>query len=324
MVLADSVRCRAIAQRGFTLVELLVVIAIIGILVALLLPAIQAAREAARRSQCANNLKQMGLAVQLHHDAKKAFPTGRNATDTRSVSWAYYCLPYMEQQAIFSAYQRGLEVFELGNAMTFRTPVPTYFCPSRRAPVADSDFDNNDGLATVPEEAAQKAAPGDYAANAGDEDFGGDELRLPSGLGASGDNFDPIDTGPIFTRSKINERQVTDGLSNTFAIGEKYIATQVFEGVTPPAPGLEDAYFGDSSIFSGDSRQTIMRATDDGFPVVPPLDNDDNKRFGSEHTDQCQFVFLDGSVRPINYSIDRGILEALSCIGDDVVVPANY
>jgi prepilin-type N-terminal cleavage/methylation domain-containing protein/prepilin-type processing-associated H-X9-DG protein len=311
-------------RRGFTLVELLVVIAIIGVLVALLLPAIQAAREAARRSQCANNLKQLGLAVQMHHDAKKAFPTGRNATDTRSVSWAYYCLPYMEQQTMFTAYQRGLEVFEPGNAMTFRTPVPTFFCPSRRGPVADSDFDNNDGAATVPPEAAQKAAPGDYAANAGDEDFNGDAERLPSGLGAVGDNFDPVDTGPIFTRSKINERQVTDGLSNTFAVGEKYIATAVEEGITPPAPGLEDPFFGDSAIFAGDSRQTIMRATDDGFPNRSTPDDDDNKRFGSEHNEQCQFVFLDGSVRPISYTIDIGILEALSCIGDDVAIPGTY
>src|SRR5262245_4425854 len=101
------------SDRGFTLVELLVVIAIIGVLVALLLPAIQAAREAARRSQCANNLKQLGLAVQLHHDAKRAFPTGRNSTDTRSVSWAYYCLPYMEQQAMFQAYRPSFNVFAL-------------------------------------------------------------------------------------------------------------------------------------------------------------------------------------------------------------------
>jgi prepilin-type processing-associated H-X9-DG protein len=299
------------------------VIAIIGVLVALLLPAIQAAREAARRAQCANNLKQLGLGVQMHHDAKKAFPTGRNRTNTRSVSWAYYLLPYIEQQAMYTAYQEGLEVHELGNATTFRTPVPTMFCPSRRAPVADSDFDNNDGMATVDPEAAGKAAPGDYAANAGDEDFNGDEDSLPSGLGADGDRFDPVDSGPIFTRSKINERHVTDGLSNTFAIGEKYIAVEVEEGITPPAPGLEDAFFGDSAIFAGDSRQTILRATDDGFPSVTP-DDDDNKRFGSEHNQQCHFVFLDGSVRPISYTIDIGILEALSCIGDDVVIPGNY
>ncbi len=309
-----SQRTRRISSRGFTLVELLVVIAIIGVLVALLLPAIQAAREAARRSQCSNNLKQLGLAVQLHHDAKKAYPTGRNATDEKSVSWAFYCLPYIEQQAMVQAYRKELEVYKLGNAMTFRTPVATFFCPSRRSPVADRDFDNNDGSATVDAEAAGKAAGGDYAANAGEE--GGYE-------NARGDEYDPLETGPIFTQSRINERNVTDGLSNTFVIGEKFITDQLEVGATPPAAGTEHAFFGDSAIFCGDSKQTIMRSSEDGFPEGEP-DDDDNTRFGSEHNQQCHFVFLDGSVKPLNYSIDRNVYDALSCIADDIVTPGNY
>ena len=89
-------------RTGFTLVEVLVVIAIIGILVAFLLPAIQAARESARRTQCQNNLKQIGVAVQNHHDTRKQFPMGRNRFDQYAVSWAFFLLPYMEETAVYN------------------------------------------------------------------------------------------------------------------------------------------------------------------------------------------------------------------------------
>ncbi|HYO25405.1 MAG TPA: DUF1559 domain-containing protein [Lacipirellulaceae bacterium] len=306
-------RSGAAMRRAFTLVELLVVIAIIGVLVALLLPAIQAAREAARRSQCSNNLKQLGLAVQMHHDAKKAYPPARNATDTKSVSWAYYCLPYMEQQAIFQAYQKSLDDFDDKNAATFRTPVPTFFCPSRRSPAADRDFDNNDAPTMKP----AAAAGGDYAANAGD-DFNplesSDGPRNPA-------NFDSNEAGPIYTQSKINERHVSDGLSNTIAIGEKWVTDQVDpDEDSPPAPGTEHTYSGDSAIFAGDSERTVMRISDNHFPEGV-ADDDDNSRFGSEHTQQCHFVFLDGSVRLIPYTIDRTAFEYLCVMADGNVIP---
>ena len=95
----------ALKRRAFTLVELLVVIAIIGILVALLLPAIQAAREAARRSECQNNLKQLGLACQMYHDTSKFFPTG--AASGEGSMWSYYILPYIEETAAFARMHIG-------------------------------------------------------------------------------------------------------------------------------------------------------------------------------------------------------------------------
>src|SRR4051812_38072830 len=125
-----------IARTGFTLVELLVVIAIIGILIAFLLPAIQAARESARRNQCQNNLKQMGLAIQSHHDTRKQFPMGRNRFDQKAVSWAYYILPYMEETAIYNSYIPTKEVFKEENKAAMRTPIETYACPSRRRAAA--------------------------------------------------------------------------------------------------------------------------------------------------------------------------------------------
>src|SRR5688572_23697194 len=122
-------RARSLA---FTLVELLVVIAIIGVLVALILPAVQAAREASRRTQCKNNLKQLGLAVQTYHDANGAYPMGREDSKKQSVSWAFRLLPQVEQQVIYASLRKGLDVDHDENAMAMRTPVATFFCPSRR------------------------------------------------------------------------------------------------------------------------------------------------------------------------------------------------
>ncbi len=158
-------RAARIHWTGFTLVEVLVVIAIIGLLVALLLPAIQAAREASRRTQCQNNLKQIGLAIQSHHDAHKAFPMGRNQWDQKAVSWAFFLLPYLEETTLYNSWNPKMEVNDSSNDATMRTPIETYACPSRRKAAADRNFDNNDsppkpeyiGVATL----------SDYAANAG-------------------------------------------------------------------------------------------------------------------------------------------------------------
>ncbi|GIW94480.1 MAG: hypothetical protein KatS3mg110_2521 [Pirellulaceae bacterium] len=134
-------------RRGFTLVELLVVIAIIGILVALLLPAVQAAREAARRMQCQNNLKQLGLAFHNFHDSYKYFPHGGRGwwfhvnyhegrtpyvNERQTVGWGYQILPFLEQQAVFDGagapdnYQRSI--------VAISTAVPAFYCPTRRNP----------------------------------------------------------------------------------------------------------------------------------------------------------------------------------------------
>jgi len=130
-------------SRGFTLVELLVVIAIIGVLVALLLPAVQAAREAARRAECQNKLKQIGISVQNHIDALKVFPTGgddynakierfvtngvANGPNKQGVGWGFQILPYLEQNAI-----HGITT----QAQMASKQIPLYFCPSRRSPTS--------------------------------------------------------------------------------------------------------------------------------------------------------------------------------------------
>ncbi len=127
-------------RRGFTLVELLVVIAIIGILIALLLPAVQAAREAARRSQCTNNLKQIGLAVHNYHDTFNTFPPGSlrfnipgiNSWSTQHLSWRTRILPYLEQQAIYDQVNwSALQFYNVAPGTTLRNiDLAAFRCPS--------------------------------------------------------------------------------------------------------------------------------------------------------------------------------------------------
>jgi len=125
---------RSCRPRAFTLVELLVVIAIIGILVALLLPAIQAAREAARRSQCANNLKQQGLALHNHHDAKRAFPFGAEVSGVGTVvgysTWAIEIMPYAEDESLQNLYQPNIATTVAAQKDFRETYIPLYQCPS--------------------------------------------------------------------------------------------------------------------------------------------------------------------------------------------------
>ena len=129
------------SDNGFTLVELLVVIAIIGILIAMLLPAVQSVREAARRTHCLNNLKQIGLATLTFHDAHDAFPPGRVAESNQVIpvlavrgpeSWFVRILPFMEQQSIFSQWDLTLD-YEMQTEAANSTPVSTLLCSSRHS-----------------------------------------------------------------------------------------------------------------------------------------------------------------------------------------------
>jgi prepilin-type N-terminal cleavage/methylation domain-containing protein len=151
-------------RRGFTLVELLVVIAIIGILIALLLPAVQAAREAARRTQCNNNLKQVGLGIQNFHDIRQEIvpawlttDAGANGTANQigQAAWPLLILPFMEQQNVYDLWDATVPINTAGGPHdTLRgTSVATYFCPSRRTPPALTNTVN-----------AAQGSVGDYAA----------------------------------------------------------------------------------------------------------------------------------------------------------------
>ncbi|MBL6712680.1 MAG: DUF1559 domain-containing protein [Pirellulales bacterium] len=290
---------RSQSRTGFTLVELLVVIAIIGVLVGLLLPAVQSAREAGRRMQCSNNLKQIGLAVMMSHDIRNEFPTGRETRDPFDVSWAFRLLPFMEELAVFNARNPDTTVpcWDASNAEAFRTPVATYFCSSRRAPIADRNFDNNNQAPVV----LGVAAGGDYAANAGTYFNYAVTPNAP---------FDPKRGGPIHTFSSVNAAQVTDGLSKTFAIGEKHI---------PPednsyAGEMQHYIMGDTAFFPSDTPHTLFRDTYRG--LAQSYRDMNNRKYGSMHPQVTQFVFLDGHVESISNDTGLDILRWYCAVGD--------
>jgi len=291
-------KAAAIPKAGFTLVELLVVIAIIGVLVGLLLPAVQAAREAGRRMQCGNHLKQIGLAVGAAHDARQSFPTGRKTRDNMDVSWAFRLLSYMEQQPLFDAWNPSLPASDPGNAGAMRKAVATFYCPSRRGPAADRNFDNNNGV--PPANVQGVAAGGDYAANAG--------TYFNYSPGTNG-SVDPVRAGPIHTFSNVKASQVTDGLSKTFAVGDRHIPPSI------PGAGAMDHYNkGDTAIFPADTPHTLFRDTYRGLAESPEDTN--NRKFGSMHPGVTQFAFLDGHVEAIANTTSREILRMYSAIGD--------
>jgi prepilin-type N-terminal cleavage/methylation domain-containing protein/prepilin-type processing-associated H-X9-DG protein len=290
---------------GFTLVEVLVVIAIIGTLVALLLPAVQMAREAARRNQCMNNLKQIGVAVQTYHDSQRQFPLGRDRVDEYGTSWAFRLLPFLEEEPIFKSHVDGQAAQAPANEKAMRTPVSTYYCPSRRNPAADRDF--TAGFGPSPLQGA--AAGGDYAANAGSQSvlYGADADSNPV------PRIDPAVAGPIHTYSHINAQRVTDGLSKTIAVGERY--------VPPPQdvpPALVQVQQGDTAFFSSDLAPTIFGTSKDGFPTGK--DDPSNEKFGSEHSGMSQFVMLDGHVQPIRQDLDLVVFQRLTSIGDGEII----
>jgi prepilin-type N-terminal cleavage/methylation domain-containing protein len=346
---------RIIGRRGFTLVELLVVIAIIGILVALLLPAIQAAREAARRTQCTNQLKQMALAA-LNHESQLGFlPSGgwgfkwtpdadMGYGEKQPGGWPFSLLSFLEQGNV-QAIGKGLSATEKSAAlMRLKTTViPMFYCPSRRAPTLGPLAANEEINSDPPPDFL--VAKTDYAGSGGCGLPGQttvDKQGRPAGPGRKqcvthypnpglcmglverekAAKFD----GVIVPRWPVELREIPDGTSNTMLIAEAYMHFSFYDS-TDPVPN------NNNSMYQGYDRDTVRWSS--GFvnpnasfpdfrtPGMPLPDTEGEPRFagtldrfGSAHPGVFQASFCDGSVRTLTYDIDPGEWERLGSRND--------
>jgi len=259
---------------------------------------VQSAREAARRTQCAANLRQVGLAILAHETGRRLYPTGRTSRHDDSYSWSFRLLPYLEEPAIFAAWVPGKPVYDDRNARAMRSPVAAFYCPSRRGPAADRNFDDQDR----PPPVLAAAAGGDVAANAGSW----------YGYAPAGGRPDPKRAGPIFTYSRVRSGDVIDGMSKTFVVGERHIPP-----VNPAwPPEMVHRRQGDTAFFASDTPNVVFRDVGRGLAGGP--DDPSDRGFGSRHPDVVQFVFLDGHVEPIGVDTAREILLRYALIGDGV------
>jgi prepilin-type N-terminal cleavage/methylation domain-containing protein/prepilin-type processing-associated H-X9-DG protein len=299
---AASTRARRV---GFTLIELLVVIGIIAILIGLLLPAVQKVREAANRIECANHLKQIGLAFLLHHDRLKYFPTaggdwGSPPTYVNGVpvvgsqqgaGWGFQILPYLEAENVWRG--GGAKTDNARQRVAVGTLNPIFFCPSRRAPMTVTYLDNyisqaSDDLVTH--------ALCDYASN-----------NLDDGSGAIQSNA----LGP-----PLRIADITDGTSTTLLVGEKRLNLYYM--------GKGNRSDDNEGYTAGNDWDTMRNAN---MPPAPdtraPTGENGFAQFGSSHPAGLNVVFADGSVRHVTFTIDATIFSRLGSRADGQPIDAN-
>ena len=292
-------------REAFTLVELLVVIAIIGVLVSLLLPAVQSAREAARRMSCSNNLKQLGLALHNYESSYKVFPAGyrykpgpagtpEEIANHAGLAWGAAMLPQLEQTALYEAIDPTIPIWHEDNLEARETFVAAFLCPSD---VWSGDkFVIRDDTVTPTE----KYAGASYAANWG-------PATEDVNLDATPDDSD----GVFYRNSRTRTADLFDGLSQTLAFGERHngpIAGGATAGGHAEFENTWSAAVRDIDDFGDDHGHMVLFETQ----FRPNEFGGDDKGLAAPHEGLCQFTLCDGSVHAVTENIDPEVYDALA------------
>jgi len=328
---------RKIRFRGFTLVELLVVIAIIGVLVALLLPAVQAAREAARRMSCGNNLKQIGLALQNYHDAFKSFPFG-NRGNRDQPNWRFAILPFMEEgnvydQADFVGGGFNSTSSYPGNTFLVGLIVDTYNCPSSAAPingleVAPSPVNANNGNGQLMSYVGISGATAESGFSVTGH-CGGEHSSTGTGC----------NNGILATNETFKMASIIDGTSNTIIVAEQSGLVKTSDGREDLRANFDGGWAGAHRInliapqtssgnpAGGAGITTIRWAinTDSASadaPIGANTPSGANTILNSFHAAGIQSVRADGSVHFVSETIKMLTLRKLCSKDDGLVIPA--
>lgn len=306
--------------HGFTLIELLVVLAIVGILLALLVPAVQRARESARRISCSNNLKQLGLALHNYHDVHGLFPSGwigvengrQSAHDGgNGAGWALMLLPHIEQTNLWFKFDSHYSIAHPRNAALRETSIKSYLCPSDPQPKffeIEPAGHSHDSAAPAQVDAEIELPIANYVGVFGTEELDGCEASPGQGIVWS--NGQCRGDGLLYHNSKTRMRDISDGTSSTMAIGERKTNGELDWHSTwvGMVPGGEHAF------------QRILGSADH-TPNSPDSHFDD---FSSHHIGGAQFVFADGHVQFISDSINGKVYKALATIDGGETIEGGF